>query len=51
MQFKPLAWPGISPSDRSIPEKWIKSSLTVNLTVKICGTTARENLPSLEFPA
>jgi hypothetical protein len=51
MQSKPLAWPRISPRDRSIREKGVNSTLTVNLTVKICGSTARENLPSLEFPA
>jgi hypothetical protein len=51
MQSKPLTWPRISPRDRSIREKVVDSSLTVNLTVKIRGSMARENLPSLEFPA
>jgi hypothetical protein len=51
MQLKPLTRPRISPRDRSIEKKGVDSSLTVNLTVKICGSTARENLPSLEFPA
>jgi transposase len=51
MQSKPLARPRIPPRDRSIREKGVNSSLTVNLTVKILGSTAREDLPSLEFPA
>jgi hypothetical protein len=51
MQPKPLARARISSRDRSIRKKGINPSLTVNLTVKICGSTAREKLPSLELPA
>jgi hypothetical protein len=51
MQPNPLARPRIFSRDRSIRQKGIDSGLTVNLTVKICGYTARKNLPSLEFPA
>lgn len=44
----PLARRRISSLDRSIRKKGVDSSLTVNLTVKISGFTARENLPSLD---